>query len=98
MSMKSIRVFGLALLAVVSLKSCSYKHIHDDNWIDAFREKKQSPGSFLLAGPISETINLGAIALRTRKKILYDSAKMEITNVPEANKFLRREYRKGWEL
>jgi hypothetical protein len=70
----------------------------DDFWIDAFRHKKESPGSFLLAGPVSETINLGAIALRTRKKILYDAAKMEITNEPDANKYLRREYRKGWDL
>ena len=70
----------------------------DDFWIDAFRDKKQSPGSFLLAGPVSETINLGAVALRTGKKVIYDAAKMEITNVPDANKFLRREYRKGWEL
>ena len=70
----------------------------DDVWIDAFKEKKQSPGSFLLASTISETINLGAIALRARKKVLYDSSKMEITNIPEANKFLTREYRKGWEL
>jgi hypothetical protein len=70
----------------------------DDVWIDAFKEKKQSPGSFLLANTISETINLGAIALRAKKKVLYDSAKMEITNVPEANKFLSRTYRKGWEL
>jgi hypothetical protein len=70
----------------------------EDTWIDAFREKKQSPGSFLLAGPISETINLAAIALRTRKKIIYDSQKMEITNLSDANKFLRREYRPGWEL
>ena len=70
----------------------------DDVWIDAFRDKKQSPGSFLLAGPISETINLGAVALRARKKVLYDAATMKITNVPDANKFLTREYRKGWEL
>lgn len=70
----------------------------DDVWIDAFREKKQSPGSFLLAGPVSETINLGAVALRAGKKVLYDAAKMEITNVPDANRFLHREYRKGWEL
>ena len=47
----------------------------DDFWIDAFRDKKQSPGSFLLAGPVSETINLGAIALRTGKKVIYDAAK-----------------------
>jgi hypothetical protein len=70
----------------------------EDVWVDAFKENKQTPGSFLLAGPISETINLGAVALRARKKVLYDSAKMEIANIPEANKFLTREYRKGWEL
>jgi hypothetical protein len=70
----------------------------DDVWIDAFKAKKQSPGSFLLASAISETINLGAVALRAKKKVLYDSSKMEITNIPEANKFLTREYRKGWEL
>ena len=70
----------------------------DDTWIDAFKEKKQSPGSFLLAGPVSETINLGAIALRARKRVVYDAAAMKITNVPEANQYLTREYRKGWEL
>jgi hypothetical protein len=70
----------------------------DDTWIDAFKSKTQSPGSFLYAGAISETINLGAVALRARKRVTYDSAKMEITNPPEANRFLRRAYRKGWEL
>ena len=70
----------------------------NDVWIDAFLNKAQSPGSFLLAGAVSETINLGAVALRARKKVVYDSAKMEITNLPDANKFLHREYRKGWEL
>lgn len=70
----------------------------DDVWVNAFLERKQSPGSFLLAGPVSETINLGAVALRAGKKVLYDASKMEITNVADANKYLRREYRKGWEL
>lgn len=70
----------------------------DDIWIDAFRDKKQSPGSFLLSSAVSETINLGAIALRTGKKVLYDAAEMRITNNSDANRYLRREYRKGWEL
>jgi hypothetical protein len=70
----------------------------NDIWIDAFRNKTQSPGSFLLAGPITETILLGAVALRAGRKVEYDSASMKITNFPEANKFLVREYRKGWEL
>jgi hypothetical protein len=34
--------------------------------------------------------------LRTRRRLDYDAASRKITNVPEANKYLSREYRKGW--
>jgi hypothetical protein len=67
-------------------------------WIDSFKNNTQSPGSFLYTGPVTETILLGAVALRAGKRVEYDSSNMKITNVPEANKFLVREYRKGWEL
>jgi hypothetical protein len=67
-------------------------------WIDAFKNKTQSPGSFLNTGPITETILLGGVALREGKKVEYDTANMKITNEPDANKYLVREYRKGWEL
>jgi hypothetical protein len=70
----------------------------DDFWINAFKNKTQAPGSFLYAGPVTETINLGAVALRAGKKVEYDTAAMKITNVPDANKYLTREYRQGWEL
>jgi len=70
----------------------------EDVWIKAFQDKAQSPGSFLYAGPVSETINLGAVALRARKKVVYDAVNMKITNLPELDKYLVREYRKGWEL
>jgi hypothetical protein len=63
-----------------------------------FARNTQTPGSFLLAGPVTETINLGAVALRAGKRVEYDTANMKITNLPEANKFLTREYRPGWEL
>jgi Oxidoreductase family, C-terminal alpha/beta domain/Oxidoreductase family, NAD-binding Rossmann fold len=68
------------------------------HWIDAFKNKTQSPGSFLNARAVTETILLGGVALRAKKKVEYDSPNMKITNNDEANKFLRREYRKGWEL
>lgn len=70
----------------------------DEVWINAFRNKTQTPGSFLLAGPVTETINLGAIALRAGKRVEYDTAGMKITNLSDANKFITREYRQGWEL
>jgi predicted dehydrogenase len=67
-------------------------------WRAAFQGGPQSPGSFLNAGPISDAVNLGTIALRTGNKVLFDSSNMRITNVTEANKYMYREYRKGWEL
>ncbi len=67
-------------------------------WMDAFKNKKESPGSFLNAGAVTETILLGAVALRAKKRVEYDSQSMRITNNEDANKYLYREYRKGWEL
>ena len=66
-------------------------------WIAAVRGGPQSPSSFLNAGPISEAVNLYSAALRAGKKLLYDSETRKITNVAEANKYLSREYRKGWD-
>jgi hypothetical protein len=37
------------------------------------------------------------VAYRTGKKIEWDCAKLRAHNAPEADKFIRREYRKGWE-
>ncbi len=69
-----------------------------DIWVDAIRNSQESPGSFIYAGPVTETINLAAVALRAGKMVEYDAKTMRITNDEEANKFLTREYRKGWEI
>lgn len=70
----------------------------NDIWVDAFMNKQESPGSFLKANAITETLLLGGVALRTGKRIYYDSENMKITNNAAANKYFYREYRKGWEL
>jgi hypothetical protein len=68
-------------------------------WVKAFRGGEPSSGSFLLAGPISEAFNLAAISLRLGgKRLVWDAQAASIGNLPEANKYLTREYRKGWEL
>ncbi len=36
--------------------------------------------------------------MRAGMKVGFDSENMKITNLPEANKYLEREYRKDWEL
>jgi hypothetical protein len=67
-------------------------------FVQACKTGKQYPGNFLQAEYITEAINLYAAALRTNKLLKYDAAKVKITNVEEANKYLKREYRKGWDL
>jgi hypothetical protein len=67
-------------------------------WQHAVRTGQSSPGSFTNAAAITDTVNLGTVALRAGKKVLFDSDTMTISNAPEANRYLRREYREGWEL
>jgi Oxidoreductase family, C-terminal alpha/beta domain/Oxidoreductase family, NAD-binding Rossmann fold len=67
-------------------------------WREACQGGDPSPGSFLNAAAITDAVNLGTVALRAGKKVLFDSETMKITNVPGANKYLRREYREGWAL
>ena len=69
-----------------------------DQWVDAMLEGRQTPGSFTRAQCITDTINLGAIALRANKRIDFDSNLVRITNDEAANQFLTREYRSGWEI
>ncbi len=70
-----------------------------DAWISAFKGGERTYGDFLLAGPISEAFNLGAVSLRLGgKRLRWDAERQAITNLPGADKYLVREYRKGWEL
>ncbi len=69
------------------------------SWVAAFKGGQPTYGDFLLAAPISDAFNLAAVSLRLGgKRLLFDGSHMQVTNVPEANSCLRREYRKGWEL
>ena len=68
-------------------------------WVAAARGGTPTYGDFLLAGPISDAFNLAAASLRIGgRRLLFDAANAKVTNVPEANRYLGREYRKGWEL
>ena len=47
---------------------------------------------------MTEAMLLGLVALRSGKKIEWDAKNMRVKNVPEANRFIHSEYRKGWVL
>lgn len=67
-------------------------------WVQACQGGEPSPGSFLNAAAITDAVNLGTVALRAGRKVVFDTESMKITNVPEANRYLVRDYRQGWEL
>src|ERR1043166_10278621 len=68
-------------------------------WVAAVKGGRPTYGDFLLAGPISDAFNLGAVSLRLGgERLRFDSANMKITHLLQANKYLVREYRKGREL
>ncbi len=79
----------------------TYKRIttsHEMNWIDAIRGRQEVTCPFSYAAQLTEVMLLGVVALNAGKKIHYDGANMKITNAPQAEQFLRREYRQGWSL
>ena len=71
---------------------------HRQEWVAACKGEGSAKSNFEFAGPMTETTLLGNIAIRTGKKLNWDSENMKITNLPEANEFLHRDYRQGWNL
>jgi predicted dehydrogenase len=71
---------------------------HYQEWIEACKGGKPAGCNFDFAGPLTEVVLLGNIAIRTGKKLYWDGPNLKITNVPQANDYLHYEYRKGWTL
>ena len=91
---------------------------HQRLWVEACKAGYDSPehraltSSFDYAGPMTETVLMGNLAIRSymlrretsqgrmnyfgRKKLLWDGENMRITNLEEANQFVGRTYREGW--
>lgn len=71
---------------------------HYQEWVTAIRESRQPATPFAYAGPLTETVLLGNVAYRSGAEIEWDSDKLSVVNLSEANQFLKRAYRKGWEV
>ncbi|MFC1738054.1 Gfo/Idh/MocA family protein [Planctomycetota bacterium] len=72
---------------------------HEGDWIRACKTGKPACSNFNYSGPVSEAVVLGNLAMRLPyQKLDWDGEKMEITNLPEANKYINEPYRDGWNL
>ena len=71
---------------------------HYPDWVEACKGGPPASSNFDCAGPMTEVVLLGNLAIRTGQKLTWDGPNMTVTNVPEANAYIRREYRQGWTL
>jgi len=78
------------------------------DFINSIKTGEPACSNFDVSGPLSEIVLMGNLAVRANaaftdrglrgQRLLWDSEKMEVTNIPEANKYGKREYRQGWSL
>jgi len=71
---------------------------HHKEWLHACKTGAPTTCHFGYSGRLTEANHLGNVAFRAGKKIEWDAKNMRIPNAPDAERFLRREYRKGWSL
>ena len=101
-------------------KSDEPEYGHQRKWVDACKagfnssEHKELTSSFDYAGPMTETVLMGNLAVQSymlrkdnsegkaeffgRKKLLWDGENMRITNLEEANQFVGRNHREGFKM
>ncbi len=71
---------------------------HYHSFVVACLGGPRTESHFAQSGPMTEAILLGTVAIRVPGTLLKWYSEALTTNNPDANKFLRRSYRKGWRL
>jgi hypothetical protein len=71
---------------------------HEMDWVRAAKGGFKACSNFEYASHLTEICLLGNVAQRADAPLEWDGAAMKFTNQPEANQYLKTEYRKGWSL
>ncbi len=71
---------------------------HHAEWLNACKTGEATTCNFEYAGLLTESNHLGNVAYRVGKKLQWNTDQMRCDNAPEAERFLKRDYRKGWKL
>jgi predicted dehydrogenase len=71
---------------------------HEQDWVRACKDGRPAGADFEYSGLLTEVCLLGNMAKRVDARIEWDGANMKVTNLPEANKYIRTPYREGWTL
>jgi predicted dehydrogenase len=72
---------------------------HYAQFVEAVRGNGTTSAPFAYAGPLTELVLIGCLATRFQnEKLVWDSANMKVTNVDAANQYVKKTYRKGFEV
>lgn len=94
---------GLALLPTDKFESYEKPKFpernHYHHFVDACLGGEKTESHFTQTGPMTEAILLGTVAIRVPETILeWDHETMKFPNYPEAEEYLSRNYREGWNV
>jgi len=79
-------------------KCSNFDRCHYEEWINACKGGQPALSNFDHAGPLTEMVLLGNVAMRAGDKIEWDAKRLRVTNLREANHYVSKKYRKGWKV
>jgi hypothetical protein len=72
---------------------------HERDWARACKGGEPACSNFDHAGFLTEAVLMGNLAIRhPGERLDWDGENMRVTNLPEANEYVKRQYRRGWTL
>lgn len=71
---------------------------HHREWLVACKTGAATTCSFGYSGPLTEAVLLGNVSYRTGKRLQWDAENLKADGCPQADPYIRREYRQGWTL
>ncbi|MBI5693635.1 MAG: Gfo/Idh/MocA family oxidoreductase [Verrucomicrobia bacterium] len=69
---------------------------HFAEWVQGCKGGPKPGSNFEYSGPFTAAVLLANVAIRSRRRIEWDAKAVKVTNVPDANQFITKEYRPGW--
>lgn len=90
---------SLRAVATAVPKSMPRSPGHYEEWLNACKGGPRPVSNFDYAGPLTEVVLLGVLALYAPgRRLEWDSERLRVSNAPELDRFIRPEFRKGWTL